>query len=101
MARPYKAVAIPIADRHIEYARDVIAQLHANGLRAKLDDRTERMNAKIRDAQNMKVPYMLIIGDKEMDAGRISLRLRSEENLGSMPIADFISLAQKEILEKI
>lgn len=98
---PVQAVAIPIADRHIEYARDVIAQLHANGLRAKLDDRTERMNAKIRDAQNMKVPYMLIIGDKEMDAGRVSLRLRSEENLGSMPIADFISLAQKEILEKI
>jgi threonyl-tRNA synthetase len=98
---PVQAMAIPIADRHIDYAKDVVAQLRAKGLRAKLDDRNERMNAKIRDAQNMKIPYMLIIGDKEMESGQVSLRLRSEENPGAMPLEDFVALAQKEAAEKI
>ncbi len=61
----------------------------------KLDDRSERMNAKIRDAQNMKIPYMLIIGDKEMESGQVSLRLRSEENSGSLPLDDFVKLAKR------
>ena len=98
---PVQAMAIPIADRHLDYAKDVVAQLRAQGLRAKLDDRNERMNAKIRDAQNMKIPYMLIIGDKEMESGQVSLRLRSEENPGAMPLEDFVSMARKEITEKI
>jgi threonyl-tRNA synthetase len=98
---PVQAMAIPIADRHIDYAKDVVAQLRAKGIRAKLDDRSERMNAKIRDAQNMKIPYMLIIGDKEMESGQVSLRLRSEENPGAMPLEDFAALAQKEVAEKI
>lgn len=97
---PVQAMAIPIADRHLDYAKDVVAQLRAKGLRAKLDDRNERMNAKIRDAQNMKIPYMLIIGDKEMESGQVSLRLRSEENPGAMPLEDFVTLAQKDISEK-
>jgi threonyl-tRNA synthetase len=97
---PVQAMAIPIADRHIDYAKDVVAQLRAKGIRAKLDDRSERMNAKIRDAQNMKIPYMLIIGDKEMESGQVSLRLRSEENPGAMPLEDFLTLAQKDIAEK-
>jgi threonyl-tRNA synthetase len=97
---PVQAMAVPIADRHLDYAKDVVAQLRAKGLRAKLDDRSERMNAKIRDAQNMKIPYMLIIGDKEMESGQVSLRLRSEENPGAMPLEDFLTLAQKNIAEK-
>jgi threonyl-tRNA synthetase len=97
---PVQAMAIPIADRHLDYAKEVVAQLRAKGLRAKLDDRSERMNAKIRDAQNMKIPYMLIIGDKEMESGQVSLRLRSEENPGAMPLEDFLTLAQKDIAEK-
>ena len=98
---PVQAMVIPIADRHLDYAKDVVTQLRAKGLRAKLDDRSERMNAKIRDAQNMKIPYMLIIGDKEMESGGVSLRLSSEENKGAMPLEDFIELAQKEIAEKV
>jgi threonyl-tRNA synthetase len=94
-------MAIPIADRHIDYVKDVVAKLRAQGIRAKLDDRSERMNAKIRDAQNMKIPYMLIIGDKEMESGQVSLRLRSEENPGAMPLDDFVKLAKGEIAEKI
>ena len=97
---PVQAVAIPIADRHMEYAAGVVEQLRAAGLRARLDDRGERMNAKIRDAQKEKVPYMLVIGDQEMESGQVALRLRSGENPGPMPLADFIGLAQADISAK-
>lgn len=98
---PVQAMVIPIADRHIAYAKDLVTQLRAKGLRARLDDRRERMNAKIRDAQNQKIPYMLIVGDKEMESGEVAVRLRSEENLGAMPLDNFIALAHKEITAKI
>jgi threonyl-tRNA synthetase len=98
---PVQAMAIPIADRHLDYAKEMVAKLRAQGIRAKLDDRSERMNAKIRDAQNLKIPYMLIVGDKEMESGQVSLRLRSEENPGAMPLDDFVKLAKSEITEKI
>jgi threonyl-tRNA synthetase len=98
---PVQAMVIPIADRHLHYAEEVVTKLRAKGLRAKLDNRSERMNAKTRDAQNMKIPFMLIIGDKEMESGGVSLRLRSEENKGAMPLENFIELAQKEIAEKV
>ena len=60
---------IPIADRHLPYAQEVAETLKAAGLRVEVDERGERMNAKIRDAQKQKVPYMLVIGDKEMETG--------------------------------
>ena len=66
-----------------------------------MDDRSERMNAKIRDAQNQKIPYMLVVGDKEMESGQVALRLRNNENPGPMPLQDFIQRAQKDIQEKI
>jgi len=66
-----------------------------------VDARAERMNAKIRDAQNAKVPYMLVIGDREMEAGQVALRRRSGENPGAMNVEEFLALAQKEIAEKI
>jgi threonyl-tRNA synthetase len=94
---PLQAVLIPIADRHHEYAQKVAGILGEAGLRIELDQRSERMNAKIRDAQNQKIPYMLVIGDRELEAESVSVRLRSEENLGAMAINEFLSLATKDI----
>ncbi|OQY21638.1 MAG: threonine--tRNA ligase [Anaerolineaceae bacterium 4572_32.1] len=97
---PVQAVIIPIADRHIEYAAQVAEHLRQAELRAEMDDSSDRMQAKIRDAQLQKVPYMLIIGDREQDAEAVAVRLRSGENLGAMPVADFIARAQKAIADK-
>ncbi len=94
---PVQAILIPIADRHHEYAQKLARILGEAGLRIEVDQRGERMNAKIRDAQNQKIPYMLVIGDRELEAESVSVRLRSEENLGAMEIADFLSLARKDI----
>ena len=85
---PVQAEIIPIADRHHDYARQVAAELDEAGIRVHADTRNERMNAKIREAQVQKVPYMLIMGDRETEAGTASVRLRSGENLGALPVAD-------------
>ena len=71
------------------------------GLRVHVDARSDRMNAKIRDAQRQKIPYMLVLGDKEIDCHSVALRKRSGENLGAIPLHQFIDLAKKEIAEKI
>jgi threonyl-tRNA synthetase len=97
---PEQARVIPIADRHVDYAKQVEDQLREAGIRAKTDVSSSRMNAKIREAQLMKVPYMLVIGDREAENGAVSVRLRSEENLGAMPVADFIAKAQAAIKER-
>jgi threonyl-tRNA synthetase len=98
---PVQAVLIPIADRHYDYAHQVATELGEAGLRVEVDLRSERMNAKIRDAQNQKIPYMLVIGDREVEAESVSVRLRSEENLGAMTISDFLERAKEEIRERI
>jgi threonyl-tRNA synthetase len=87
---PVQAMVIPIADRHVEYANKVAEQLRAAGFRVQVDDRNERMQAKIRDAQLQKVPYMLVAGDREAEAGEASVRLRSGEDLKARPIAEVI-----------
>ncbi|MDK1045335.1 MAG: threonine--tRNA ligase [Anaerolineales bacterium] len=97
---PVQVILIPIADRHVEYAQGVADQLREAGLRIELDDRSERMNAKIRDAQLQKVPYMLVMGDREIEVGQVSVRLRSEENLGAMSIEGFLERAKTDIEEK-
>jgi threonyl-tRNA synthetase len=94
---PVQAVVIPIADRHVPYARKVAEQLKGEGLRVEVDERGERMNAKIRDAQLQKVPYMLVVGDKEEAQAGISLRLRSGENPGAMTLEAFLERARHEI----
>lgn len=86
---PVQVVIIPIADRHVTYACRVADKLREQGIRVQVDDRSERMNSKIRDAQLQKIPYMCIVGDKEVTAGEVSLRLRSGEDLGSMPLLQF------------
>jgi len=97
---PVQAVVIPIADRHVEYAGQVQAQLRLGGVRAAIDDRGERMNAKIRDAQMQKVPYMLVVGDRERDAQAVSVRLRSGEDLGSQSMGSFLARIQEEIARR-
>ncbi|HPH94235.1 MAG TPA: threonine--tRNA ligase [Anaerolineaceae bacterium] len=98
---PVQAVIIPIADRHLEYARKLAAELRADGLRVEVDERSERMNAKIRDAQNQKIPYMLVVGDKEAENRQVALRLRGGENPGPISVEDFLSRARKEIADGI
>ena len=94
---PVQARLIPIADRHIDYAQEVVAKLKAAGIRAEVDASGDRMNAKIRDAQLQKIPYMLIVGDREVEGESVSVRLRSEEDLGSMSVAGLLDRMQSEI----
>jgi threonyl-tRNA synthetase len=96
---PVQGVIIPIADRHLDYCHDITKRLRAEGLRVEVDERSERMNAKIRDAQNQKIPYMLVVGDKEAESGAVALRLRNGENPGPMPLVDFVARVKKDIEE--
>ncbi|MCL5999444.1 MAG: threonine--tRNA ligase [Chloroflexi bacterium] len=90
---PLQVMIIPIADRHVAYANQVAGQLQANGMRVQVDDGAERMQNKIRKAQSQKVPYMLVVGDKEQAAGAVAVRLRTGEDLKTMPLEQFIAHA--------
>jgi threonyl-tRNA synthetase len=94
---PVQAVLIPIADRHLEYARKTAEALKSQGFRVEVDERADRMNAKIRDAQNQKIPYMLVVGDKEMESDQVAVRLRNNENPGPMSLNAFTDLVKKDI----
>ncbi len=87
---PTQAVVIPIADRHVAYAHEVAGQLKAVRLRVEVDTRNERMNGKIRDAQLRKIPYMLVVGDREAEAGAAAVRIRGGGDLGAMPVVDIV-----------
>jgi len=86
---PVQAMVIPIADRHLDYARKLEAELKNDGVRVEVDARSETVNLKIRRAQLDKIPYMLVVGDKEIQASTVSVRLRSGEKLDSHPFASF------------
>ncbi len=94
---PVQAMVIPIADRHVEYANNVVQQLKDAGFRVEVDTRSERMQAKIRDAQMQKIPYMLVAGDKEAEAGAVAVRLRSGEDLKAKPLAEVIAMMKKAV----
>lgn len=97
---PVQAMVIPIADRHNEAAYDAAARLKAAGLRVEVDDGSDRMNAKIRNAQLQKIPYMLVIGDREAAEGTVNIRLRTGEQKGTAPLAEFIAYAQDVVARK-
>jgi threonyl-tRNA synthetase len=97
---PVQAMLIPIADRHIEAARQVAQQLKAAGLRIEIDDSSERMNAKIRNAQLQKIPYMLVIGDREAAEGTVNIRLRTGEQRGTLPVSEFLAYVQAVVSNK-
>jgi len=97
---PVQAVVIPIADRHVDYAWEVARRLRAAGLRVEVNDSPERMQAKIRDAQMEKVPYMLVVGDREMQNGEVNLRRRDGEVPGAMSVDAFITMALEAVRER-
>jgi threonyl-tRNA synthetase len=97
---PVQAMVIPIADRHAEYCKQVQERLQAAGLRAQIDSSVDRMNAKIRNAQMQKIPYMLVVGDREQEQGAVAVRLRSGEDLKTKPLDEFIALAKEAIQNK-
>ena len=91
---PVQVGLVPIAERHLGYARDVEAQLKAAGLRVELDGRNEKMNAKIRELTMQKVPYVLVMGDKEAEAGAVSVRTRGKGDGGSTALTQFVQRAR-------
>jgi threonyl-tRNA synthetase len=97
---PVQAIVLPIADRHLEYGMEVERRLTASGLRAELDGRQEKIGYKIREAQLQKVPYMLVVGDKEAAGASVAVRSRSAGDQGSRPLDEFIRDAQQEIAQK-
>ena len=88
---PVQVMVVPIADRHLDYAASVRDALVAAGLRAEVDDRGERMQAKLRDAQEQKIPVMLVLGDRDQEAGAVSPRLRTGDSSQGVPLDEFVA----------
>jgi threonyl-tRNA synthetase len=97
---PVQTIVLPLADRHLEYSRQVRDRLAAAGLRVEIDERVEKIGYKIREAQLQKVPYMLVIGDREAADGTVAVRSRSAGDLGSRPVDTFIADALEEVRTK-
>jgi len=97
---PVQVKVLPITDRNVAYAKVVGEQLSVNGIRVEIDERNETLNAKIRDAQSEKVPYMIILGDKEKESSSLSLRLRNGENKNGIQTDEFIDSIKKNIAER-
>jgi len=97
---PVQVMIIPVADRHLDYARKLEAELRSEGVRVEVDARSERMNLKIRQAQLDKIPCMLVVGDKEVAAATVSVRLRRDEQLSSREVDDFKESIKKAIVER-
>lgn len=97
---PVQVKLLPVADRHLDYVYEIKKALDACGMRVEVDSRSEKIGYKIREAQLEKVPYMFIIGDKDVEANTVSVRHRKEGDLGAMKLDDFIAMAQKEISTK-
>src|SRR3981081_1821085 len=98
---PVQAEVLPLSEKFSVYATNVTSELRAAGFRAHLDDRNEKLQAKIRDAQLQKIPYMLIVGAKEAEAGTVSVRHQSKGDLGPRPLAEFLTDLHKEINSRI
>jgi threonyl-tRNA synthetase len=97
---PVQAAVFPITDRHIEYAQQVAERLTSAGVRVHVDDRKEKVNLKIREAQLQKVPYMLVVGDREAEAGAVSVRHRKHGDLGAKPVDEFLAQIGEVIAAK-
>jgi len=97
---PVQAVMIPISERHAEYANKVASQLKEIGVRVHVDARNEKMNAKIREHAMQKVPFLLVVGDKEAEAGKVNVRTRGKEKTEDMPAAEFVEKIKGLITEK-
>jgi threonyl-tRNA synthetase len=94
---PVQAAVLPIADRHVAYARGVAERLREADLRASVDERSESVGKKIREAEVRKVPYMLVVGDQEQGDGTVAVRRHREGDLGAVAVEEFIERARDEI----
>jgi threonyl-tRNA synthetase len=94
---PVQAEVLPVSEKFLDYAKHVTETLKRHGFRAHLDDRNEKLPARIRDAQLQKIPYMLVVGGKEAEAGTVAVRHRSKGDLGPRPLAEFVAALQKEV----
>lgn len=94
---PVQATIIPIADRHVPFGQEVVEKLRAAGVRAEVNDGNDRMGAKIRAAQGQKIPYMLVVGDREQEANKVAVRERSGGDLGAVDVDDFVARVVEEI----
>jgi threonyl-tRNA synthetase len=97
---PIQIMILTISDNQVPFAKEVLARLKGDGFRAELDDRSEKLGLKIRESQMQKVPYMLVVGAKEVENNSVAVRSRSKGDIGVMEIGKFIELAQKEITTK-
>jgi threonyl-tRNA synthetase len=97
---PVQAVVLPIADRHTEYSRTVFNKLKEAGIRVELDERSEKVNAKIREAQLAKIPYMLVIGDREAETNSVGVRHRKHADLGAKPVDEFVAMIAKQVADR-
>jgi threonyl-tRNA synthetase len=97
---PDQAIILPISEKYQEYAEKVYGELKNSEIRVLLDDRSEKIGRKIRDAELKKIPYMLIVGEKESGEGLVSVRKRGTGDLGSMPIADFVKLIENQVSDE-
>jgi threonyl-tRNA synthetase len=94
---PVQAIVLPISDKHASYAQSVLEELHRAQVRAQLDDRNEKVNARIRDAQLQKVPFMLVVGDREAQNRNVAVRRRDTGDVGSRPLAEFVAWVRQLI----
>jgi len=94
---PIQVMLLPISDKHLEYSRNILRVLDENGIRVEIDDKPRKISYKIREAQLQKIPYMLIIGDKEVENESVAVRLRSGKDLGDLKVDEFISKISEEI----
>ena len=97
---PVQATVLPITDKQLPYAKEVAEKLKAAGIRVTVDDRSEKVNLKIRDAQMQKVPYMLVIGGREAESGQVSVRHRKRADLGVSTVEEFLKTITAEIASK-
>ncbi|NPA43310.1 MAG: threonine--tRNA ligase, partial [Chlorobi bacterium] len=93
---PEQAVILPISEKYLDFAENVLNLLAEKGIRATVDRRDERIGKKIRDAETMKIPYMIIVGEKEKQSGTVSVRRRKKGDLGSMTIDDLVAMMKEE-----
>ena len=98
---PVQATVLPITDRSADYAKQVLSKLEESGVRAEIDLRNEKIGYKIREAQMQKIPYMLVIGDKEAENGTVAVRTRAGEDLGAMPLDEFLARIGAEICDRV
>ena len=95
--RSVQVKVMPISDNQLNYAKEVVGKLQAEGIRVELDDRQEKIGYKIREAQLQKIPYMLILGEKEVEAESLGVRSRKEGDMGAMKMTEFIEKIKDEI----